>query len=120
MTKAAKKTATKPLKQMRLFVLPLPAVTAHEVTVKKAPANLAWQKVAYLVVAQIAKSGIKFTTDLVWAKLGKNRPNEPRALGPVMTMAEKDGIVCRVNGAAPSTMQACHGRHKRLWVGVGT
>ena len=107
----------KPLKQMRLFKLPLPEVETTPTPATKKAVDRAWTKTAYLVIAQIAKSGIRFTSDLVWAKLGKLKPNEPRALGPVMTAAEKEGLIERVGGASPSTMGVCHGRHKRIWRG---
>lgn len=77
-----------------------------------------YMRVALGVVADLARAGAPFTTDDVIARMpdGVTTP-EPRALGAVMTIARRQGIVEPLNQTRNSTMPSCHSRPKRLWQG---
>lgn len=78
-----------------------------------------YMRVALRIVAELARTGQPFTTDDVIARMpdGVSTP-EPRALGAVMTIARRQGIVEPTSQYRNSTMMTCHGRPKRLWRGV--
>ena len=78
-----------------------------------------YMRVALAVVAELARSGVPFTTDDVVARMPEHVTTpEPRALGAVMTIARKRGIVEPMSEYRNSTLVSCHGRPKRLWRGV--
>lgn len=65
-----------------------------------------WVAIAEGAVAGLASLGQPFTTDDVWQRLADRKvpsPREPRALGPVMKRAVRDGIVEWTGGYTAST-----------------
>ena len=80
-----------------------------------------WLADALTVVAGIASSGEKFTTDDVWAALanvswlaGKG-PRERRAMGAVMRLAQRRKIARPLNEVRGSVSTVNHGRPLRVW-----
>jgi hypothetical protein len=54
-----------------------------------------------------------FTTDDVWARVGK--PPEPRAMGAAMTRARAMGICKPTDSWQQSARPECHARPVRVW-----
>lgn len=60
-------------------------------------ADAAWKDLAYRAVRFVALSHERFTSDAIWAALDSHPehvpPREPRALGPVILRAVRDGLI---------------------------
>ena len=85
-----------------------------------AAAHQDWVAAAYQVVGILAKRGLPFTTDEVWAILDKRpeKTHRRRALGPIMANMKRAGVIVKLNRQRNSDMVICHARPKDLWIGV--
>ena len=75
-----------------------------------------WLSFWYGSIVNRAKILGVFTTDDIWETIPK--PAEPRALGAVLTMMRKDGLISP-RGWRESTDPTCHARPKRVWEWIG-
>ena len=57
-----------------------------------AAADPEWKDAAWRAIVALANAGSDFTADDVWAKVGF-APAEPRALGPLLSRAQKAGMI---------------------------
>src|SRR3990167_2215984 len=73
----------------------------------EAGAPIGWSFHALRVVERIARARERFTPDDIW-EAGLDKPPEPRALGPVMIRAVKDGICERLDEWMPSQIPTQH------------
>jgi hypothetical protein len=55
-----------------------------------------------------------FTTDYLWEQVD-SAPNEPRAMGAVMTKAKKTGLVVATGNYIKSRRAECHARPVMIW-----
>ena len=55
-----------------------------------------------------------FTTDYLWEQV-ETTPNEPRAMGAVMTRAKKEGLVSPTGKYIKSRRPECHARPVMIW-----
>jgi len=55
-----------------------------------------------------------FTTDYLWEQVD-SVPNEPRAMGAVMTKAKKTGLVVATGNYIKSRRAECHARPVMIW-----
>lgn len=73
-----------------------------------------WRPVAYEAVTWVAKRKAEFTSDAVWFVLYNlwhtPPPHDPRALGPVMKRAAKNGLIQDTGRKKHSTRPECHTR----------
>lgn len=76
-----------------------------------------WKVAARAAVLAVAAHRDAFTTDDVWALLERAnmQPREPRALGPIMRRAVREGVCVATDIYRESTRVACHGRPLRVW-----
>lgn len=74
----------------------------------------AWQIEAYKAARKVAESFRFFTTDDVW-KAGLSKPDEPRALGPVMLSLERDGIIAATEKFKSTAQRTRNCAPVRLW-----
>lgn len=99
--------------------LPVEAVKEAAIAKAERGAPTGWLALAEQAVMAAAELGT-FTTDDVWARLGKHgaagTPPEPRALGAVMSKLAKAGRIAATSRYEPSARVACHGRPVRMWV----
>jgi hypothetical protein len=77
-------------------------------------ANPEWKAEALEVIERLATIHHTFTTDAVWA-LVKSETHEPRAMGAVMRIATKNGIVAPTDVYTPSMRKVSHHRPVRVW-----
>lgn len=77
-------------------------------------ANPEWMAEALDAVERLAGIHEEFTTDAVWAVV-KSKTSEPRAMGAVMRIATKQGIIAPTDGHRPSERKASHRRPLRVW-----
>src|SRR4051812_33027794 len=85
------------------------AVAAAEDAIMAAGKNdIGWRLRAFRVVQQLARTQQYVNADDVWQVLKDDRPDEPRALGPVMRTARKHGLIHPV-GARRSLRREGHG-----------
>ncbi len=73
-----------------------------------------WLGLAYKVARKVAENFRYFTTDDVW-KAGLLKPDEPRALGPVMMSLERDGIIAPTHHFKTTAQPSRNGAPVRLW-----
>lgn len=82
-------------------------------------ANQNWVRIATNVICDLAFSRQSFTTDDVWTVLETAYPSvttqEPRALGPLMRSAARQGLIRATGGYIPSTRPACNARPIMVW-----
>ena len=81
----------------------------------EAHADAEWKRHALEAVARLARERRRFTTDDVWAVMGKVGTHEPRAMGAVMRQAFRLGLVRGTEDYVKSKRVACHGRPLRVW-----
>lgn len=78
-----------------------------------------WKQAAFDAVCHIAlHRRVQFTTDEVWELLdeqGIRATHEPRALGAVIRMASKSGIIRATGQYVKSKRVECHGRPIMIW-----
>lgn len=81
-------------------------------------ASTAWKAFVYECIAIIARQKQIFTTDDV-ERLRKERggptTHEPRALGPLMMNARRNGLCKPTDKFMNSTQPVCHARPMRVW-----
>lgn len=73
-----------------------------------------WLGHAYRVARRVAEENKFFTTDDVW-KAGLVKPEEPRALGPVMLSLERDGIIAATSQFKNTAQPSRNCAPVRLW-----
>lgn len=73
-----------------------------------------WLGHAYRVARRVAEQFQFFTTDDVW-KAGLVKPDEPRALGPVMLSLERDGIIAATSKFKSTAQPSRNCAPVRLW-----
>lgn len=82
-------------------------------------ADPSWMQTALDAVRSIAiEQHRRFTTDDVWALLAERNvpaPREPRALGAVIRVAQKQGMVRATGDYVKSRRTECHGRPVMVW-----
>jgi hypothetical protein len=83
-------------------------------------ANEEWMAAAGAIVEKLARGRQSFTTDDVWGELDALTVStpEPRAMGAVMTIAKRDGIVKASGGFVSSRRAICHGRPIQIWLSL--
>ena len=76
-----------------------------------------WQALAYQTVWRLAATMNAFWADDIWAELeGLATPDDPRALGPILTRCVKDGLVHKSDMVVKSQRRVCHGRPVNVWI----
>ncbi len=94
------------------------AITRVEASASRAWLDQAWQAVGY--AAEVARTvGSDVTTDDVWETLSlmDSAPelHEPRAMGPVMRRAVREGLLRPTSIFRPSAMPQNHRRPVRVY-----
>jgi len=84
----------------------------------KAVANLGlahdgWINSVLKIISSIPISQ-SFTTDYLWEQV-ESAPNEPRAMGAVMTKARGEGLVISTGNYIKSRRPECHARPVMIW-----
>jgi hypothetical protein len=78
-----------------------------------------WRTVARRCVRHAAETRREFTTDHLWALLARHYPNvhthEPRAMGPLMVWAQKNGLVEPTDRVSLSNRPEHHRYPCRVW-----
>jgi len=69
---------------------------------------------AITVGKQIAYSMYEFTADEFW-KRGLAKPREPRALGPVLSMLQRDGFIKATDRLINTSQVLRHAAPVRVW-----
>jgi hypothetical protein len=77
-------------------------------------ASREWLGDAYRLARKVAETFRFFTTDDVW-KAGLSKPDEPRALGPVMRSLERDGIIEATEHFKNTAQKTRNAAPVRLW-----
>lgn len=77
-------------------------------------ADPAWLRAAAALVMRLARQKAFFTTADIW-EAGLAMPHEPRALGPVMMNAERDGIIVATNEYRKSPRASRHCAPALVW-----
>lgn len=78
-----------------------------------------WQALAYQTVWRLAATQNAFSSDDAWATLeGLPTPDDPRALGPVLTRCAKDGLIRKSDMVVKSHRRVCHARPVNVWISV--
>ena len=73
---------------------------------------LAFERARYLATTQRA-----FSTDEIWQILDDlPKPEDPRALGPIMLRARQAGLVVKSDMMVSSNRPACHARPTNVWL----
>lgn len=87
-------------------------------TVIKAPEALTlWNALALEIVRRLALTEKAFTTDEVWSELANVPvPEDPRALGPIMTRAYNEDTIVRSDFSVRSDRKECHARPVAVWL----
>lgn len=96
------------------------AEMAKEAAIARAEgaANEEWKSDALQAVAKLAKRQTTLTADDVWGELSTASAAttaEPRALGGIMKLASKMGLIEATEGFVLSSRVACHRRPVRIW-----
>jgi len=73
-----------------------------------------WAKKAYETVCQVAKEKPKFIPDDIW-NAGLSKPEEARALGPVMARCKNDGIIRKTGKVQATGQSKSHGTDVTEW-----
>jgi hypothetical protein len=70
---------------------------------------------AVCITARLQPEG--FIVDEVWRNLpaGVVQPREPRAMGPVMSRAKRDGVIVPTNEFRASARVTAHRNPRRVW-----
>lgn len=94
-------------------------VTSQAVEQVEVNAEAVWREVAYSTVLELARKRGMFTTDDVWTQLNSTifRTHEPRAMGPVMLRAVREGEIFATGIYHKSARTACHRRPIPIYVG---
>lgn len=73
-----------------------------------------WLREAYETVRRVASRKPYFTSADIW-EAGLSMPHEPRALGPVMSSCERDGIICATREYRATNRPSRHAAPVRVW-----
>lgn len=78
-----------------------------------------WSELAYRTVELLTQRQATLTTDDVWMRIEHlPKPNDPRALGPVMLRAQRNGLLTRSGAFRVSQHKANHKRPVSVWLSV--
>ena len=78
-----------------------------------------WSELAYRTVELLTQRQATLTTDDVWTRIEHlPKPNDPRALGPVMLRAQRNGLLTRSGSFRVSQHKANHKRPVAVWLSV--
>ena len=79
-------------------------------------ADDAWRDAATATIRRVAATTPEFTTDdVLEANPALEDAREPRALGPMMLYAARDGLIEPTERYASSSRRQSNARHKRVW-----
>lgn len=79
-------------------------------------ANEEWKTRAYLAVMRVAAKQVELTTDDVWEMIPSGvETHERRALGPIMVLAAKNGLIEKTGQWIETKREAAHQRPVALW-----
>jgi hypothetical protein len=79
-------------------------------------ADDAWREAALATIELVARTRPQFTTDdVLEANPALEAAREPRALGPMMLYAARDGLIEPTQRYASSSRRQSNARHKRVW-----
>ena len=88
----------------------------------EAHASFTWKAAALAAIHLVCEKRLRtpepfFTADAVWYYLDKwaTPPPEPRALGPMMTRAQRMGWITPTPNFVPTTRPSAHGSPSRIW-----
>ena len=85
-------------------------------------ADAAWKRVAREAIRQVAKTHREFTSDAVLEIIEGHQPpvwtHEPRALGPIIMQAMRDGLIQRTDRVVKSCDVSRHAAEKRVWMSL--
>lgn len=73
-----------------------------------------WQAKAWKAILTLVDRGKTFTSDDVWIALGET-PSEPRALGPLLNQASRQGLIVNTQTHLKSKLPARHARPIAIW-----
>ena len=73
-----------------------------------------WQEKALLTIENLARTSQTFTADDVWLA-GLERPENSRALGGVMRLARKQGLIEPTDRLVTSVFESGHYGPRRVW-----
>ncbi len=75
-----------------------------------------WRVAAYAAVNRLARKQRDLTTDDVWEAIPANvQTHEPRALGPIMALAARNGLIRKTGTWRETTRAAAHQRPVAVW-----
>lgn len=74
-----------------------------------------WRIAAVEAIRQVALRHQEFTADDVWERLGAQFPRERRAIGPMLKLAQADGIVDTTDRCQVSRRAERSGGTQRVW-----
>jgi hypothetical protein len=75
-----------------------------------------WKSDALEAVRQVCLTQRTFTTDDVWAHLGRKDPTrENRAMGPVMLRAKRTGLCEKTGRFVPTKQPTSHACYHAVW-----
>lgn len=73
-----------------------------------------WSAKAYAAVCDVARSKAEFTPDDIW-ETGLEKPQEARALGPVMRRAKNAGLIEKTGRSQATRQPESHGTDVAIW-----
>ena len=73
-----------------------------------------WAAAAYVAARKVAERCLYFTSDDVW-KAGLSKPDEPRALGPIMLSLQRDGIISATSRFKSTAQPSRNYAPVRIW-----
>jgi hypothetical protein len=76
-----------------------------------------WKDEAFSVVIDLARTRRPFTADDVWERVGW-APHEPRALGPIMMRALREGYIRPTGHWVACRRVSRHKTHVKEWIGI--
>lgn len=88
----------------------------HDIQAADRGADDAWREATLATIRQVAATTEQFTTDdVLEANPALEEAREPRALGPMMLYAARDGLIEPTDRYASSSRRQSNARHKRVW-----
>ena len=98
--------------QQDLFGMATPK--ARAITLAWEGADEQWKERALSLLRTIAERQPFLASDDLWAE-GLEQPREPRALGPCMLLAQREGWLQPTQRHRMSGKRTCHKRPVRVW-----
>src|SRR3954469_13500565 len=83
----------------------------------EAGASEEWKSEAREIAVKIAKGQAELTSDDIW-KAGLREPQEPRALGPVMSGLARDGMIRKSGRFIKTTRVSRHATDIAVWISL--